>query len=159
MIATDDGAQIVEAPVGSLANAGGNLVAEGALMFVIASMLTAMLWHEPTPQPQPPMPAATSTPEVILTHPVWVQLPRAGDLYPEKAQRMGVEGFAEMRCRVLANGHLDECQLKAESPTGYDLGATLMRSARGFVLTPAQRPAGSDVVLVDVPFKWKMARH
>jgi hypothetical protein len=86
MIATDNGAQIVEAPVGSLANAGGNLAAEGALVFVIASMLAAMLWQEPTPQPQPSGSAANSTPEVLLTHPVWVQLPRAGDLYRKGAE-------------------------------------------------------------------------
>jgi hypothetical protein len=77
----------------------------------------------------------------------------------EKAQKLGVEGFAQIRCRVLVNGHLDECQLKAEIPTGYELGDTLMRSARGYILTPSQRPTGAAVVKVDLMAKWKMARH
>jgi TonB family protein len=68
-------------------------------------------------------------PAAPLRQPEWIRRPNGADLarfYPSAARIAGAHGAATAQCDVLANGHLANCSVIAESPTGLGFGdATL----------------------------------
>ena len=55
----------------------------------------------------------------VITRPTWDRLPTGDDLaryYPERAQRLEVEGRVVMVCRVKATGDLVACEVVSETP-------------------------------------------
>jgi TonB family protein len=47
--------------------------------------------------------------------------------YPEVAQKAGVEGSAEVLCKIAPGGGLEACQITAEEPKGCRFGEALVR--------------------------------
>jgi protein TonB len=82
----------------------------------------------------------------------------AGPFFPERAERFGVSGDAQIECKLGANLSLDACVLISESPKqqGFAEAALLMARRRAITYSqsnPAPQPAVGDTVRVDVPFK------
>lgn len=91
------------------------------------------------PPPEPPPQASEAKPRV-LTNPQFDRQPSADDLaqyYPERANRLGKAGAAELRCTVTARGALAGCVVLGEDPPGFGFGEAALKLARIFKLKPA----------------------
>jgi protein TonB len=87
-----------------------------------------------TPPAPPPAPRA---PEIGA--PTWLKRPGAKEFarfYPDRAQRMGVEGAATITCAVTAAGGLTGCRLLRETPEDYGFGAATLKLAPYFRMSP-----------------------
>ncbi|HSZ50623.1 MAG TPA: energy transducer TonB [Caulobacteraceae bacterium] len=49
------------------------------------------------------------------------------EVYPDRARKLDVEGFAVIRCDAQSQGRLDDCAVDEESPPGFDFGAATLR--------------------------------
>jgi TonB family protein len=49
------------------------------------------------------------------------------EVYPDRARKLDVEGFAVIRCNAMSQGRLDDCVVDEESPPGFDFGAATLR--------------------------------
>jgi protein TonB len=84
------------------------------------------------PPPEPPRPS-------VITNPDWQRKPSGEDIaryYPERAQRMNVEGRATISCQVSAKGTLESCSLVSEDPSDQDFGSAAMRMSKLFRMKP-----------------------
>ncbi len=78
-------------------------------------------------------------------------------LYPEAAVDNHVEGWARMKCRVMADGRLQDCSILAEEPPGFALGKATLYAARFFKMRPQTidgAPVESASVLI--PLVWQL---
>ncbi len=94
-----------------------------------------------------------------LTKPDWAPSPTAaelGQLYPDRAQRLAVEGAATIRCVVQLNGALTDCQIIDEAPQGYGFGAAAVKAAARFRMRPATRDGEPVLGRVTIPLKWRL---
>jgi TonB family protein len=85
---------------------------------------------------------------IVITQPDWVRRPDAEDLeryYPERAQRMNVEGRASISCTVDASGTLQNCSVSNENPSDQGFGDAALQMSKLFKL----RPKTLDGVPVD----------
>jgi protein TonB len=90
----------------------------------------------PVPPPAPPPPEPKPS---VIENPDWLRRPTASDMaryYPERAQRMNVEGRATIACTVDARGGLEACQIVSESPGDQDFGAAALRMSKLFKMRP-----------------------
>jgi TonB family protein len=70
----------------------------------------------------------------------------AGPFSPERAQRLGVSGYAILDCASNADGALTNCLTKDEAPAGYGFGpAARLMALRGWM--KAAPGSGKDVVV------------
>ena len=102
---------------------------------------------DPPPQPDPQPHVGEPKPR-ILTNPQFDRTPNADDLaqyYPERANRLGKEGAAVIRCTVTAKGALVGCVVLSETPPAFGFGDAALKLAKLFKL----KPATSDGVPVD----------
>ncbi len=94
-----------------------------------------------TPQP-PSIYAEENRPTAtIITNPDWEVKPtqdEAERLFPERAQRMGVNGRANLHCRISVL-HLAYCTVTDESPSGFGFGEAAIKLSRYFRLRPLTR--------------------
>ena len=75
----------------------------------------------------------------MIQNPDWLRRPSAAEVaryYPERAQRMGVEGRVTIACTVDAKGGLQACQVVSESPQDQDFGEAALRMSRLFRMRP-----------------------
>lgn len=82
-----------------------------------------------------PAPAAPALPKANI---VWARRPSAASIasvYPQEANRRGIEGKAVLNCSVLANGEL-LCNISSETPTGQGFGKAAIEAARRFRSAP-----------------------
>jgi TonB family protein len=94
-----------------------------------------------------------------LTQPDWATAPTGaelGQLYPDRAQRLGVEGAATVGCVVQLDGSLTDCQVISEAPQGYGFGAAAVKAAGRFRMRPATRDGEPVVGRVAIPLKWRL---
>jgi protein TonB len=96
--------------------------------------------------------AQSVTPPAIRTPP---QSPLA-DLYPERAQRMSVEGDASIRCVVTTEGLLTSCVVVSERPTGYGFGEATVRASSRWRVKPAMRNGVPVEGVVTIPIRWRL---
>jgi len=71
----------------------------------------------------------------VIENPDFSSKPNADDMaryYPDRAQRMGVEGRATFRCTVTAQGKLTDCVITAEDPPGQDFGKQTLQLTKTF---------------------------
>lgn len=94
----------------------------------------------------PPAAAAPATPpaaktassaavEPVIRAPALLSRPGAADLarlYPDRAERLGVEGRTEMSCTVSAAGRAESCRLLSESPGDHRFGRAALELAKTF---------------------------
>ncbi len=95
----------------------------------------------------------------MISNPNWVTPPNGddlADLYPERAQRMEVEGSASIRCKVTIKGTMVECVVVSESPAGYDFGTQTIKASHRWKMKPATRDGQPVEGVVTVPLKWKL---
>lgn len=68
----------------------------------------------------------------VVTRPDWISKPSGEDfarVYPDLAQRVGLNGRATLRCIVDGGGRLTQCTVVSESPAGYGFGAAALKLA------------------------------
>jgi protein TonB len=95
----------------------------------------------------------------VISNPNWVTPPNGddlADLYPERAQRMEVEGSAAIKCKVTVKGTMTECIVVSESPAGYGFGDQTIKASRRWKMKPATRDGQPVEGVVTVPLKWKL---
>lgn len=104
----------------------------------------------PAPKPAPPPP--------IITRPDWLERPTAAQFtryYPDRAARRGVQGRAEIACRVTAGGRLEACAVASERPDGEGFGAAAVKMSRHFKMRPMTRdgvPVAGGTIRIPIRF-------
>lgn len=95
-----------------------------------------------------------------ITEPDWALLPTAADLaeaFPGIAMALDLEGFAQIECRVSADGVLSGCRVLEESPAGLGFGPAAKSLARQFKMKP-KRVDGAPVAggEVGIPIRFRL---
>ena len=104
------------------------------------------------PPPEPPRPS-------VITNPDWQRRPSAEDLeryYPERAQRMNVEGRASIACTVNARGTLEGCSVVSEDPGDAGFGDAALRMSKLFKMRPMTRdgsPVDGGKITIPISFR------
>ncbi|MDE2357331.1 MAG: energy transducer TonB, partial [Alphaproteobacteria bacterium] len=104
-------------------------------------------------QVKPPPPPA------VITNPDWISRPSGDEVnqyYPDRAQRMNVQGRAELECIVTVKGTLTGCTIISESPADQQFGAAAMKLTRFFKMRPQTRdgqPVGGAHVIIPIAFR------
>jgi len=96
-----------------------------------------------------------------ITHPDWARRPSGEDIaqyYPEKAQRLELEGRATVLCKVGVDGRLRDCEVVEESPPDAGFGEATKRLAEEtFRMTPMTRDGVPvDGASVRIPLVYKL---
>jgi protein TonB len=80
--------------------------------------------------------------------------------YPERAQRMEIDGKAVMSCDVTEEGRLTACELVSETPEGYGFGAATLEVSRYFKLKPKLDADGKPVPggRINFPLTWSLPK-
>lgn len=90
----------------------------------------------------------------------WQSLP-PGNLmaghYPQAARAWNVNGCVRLRCRVRADGTLDDCFAEFEAPQGYGFARATLEVAPYFRMKPTA-PDGKSVEggMVEIPIIWHL---
>ncbi len=87
-------------------------------------------------------PPPPSVPAHVIVEPRMVKRPDGADLgayYPDAALRLGVTGFAVLRCGVAADGRLSGCEVLQEAPAGLGFGDAVLKLSTRFQMTPQTR--------------------
>jgi protein TonB len=99
-----------------------------------------------SPRPQPAAQAPSQNP--------------LAEFYPERAQRMDVEGDAKIRCRVTTTGALASCVVVSESPVGYNFGVATLHASTLWHVKPPMRDGVPVEGVITIPVAWRLAhRH
>jgi hypothetical protein len=77
-----------------------------------------------------------------------------GPYFPERAERLNVNGYGVIECRVMAQGVLNACASVSETPDGFDFAAAALRMASVRAITTTGEPtAGTETIRLAVPFQ------
>jgi len=105
----------------------------------------------PAPPPEPAKPAAIQNPD-------WLRRPSADDMarfYPDRAERMNIEGRATIACTVDAKGALQACGVVSETPDDQDFGQAALRMSKLFRMRPMTvdgEPVAGGTVRIPIRF-------
>jgi TonB family protein len=100
--------------------------------------------------PAPSASASTDAPEhpaivygevKFKTDPAYADLGSAGPYYPERAQRMGIRGYAVLGCHIADNLNLSDCTVLVEKPMNVGFGLAALMMARRSWMTAARPDA------------------
>ena len=95
----------------------------------------------------------------MITQPDWLRKPTPEDVsryYPERAQRLNVEGRATISCTVSAQGTLTSCSVTEETPSDQGFGDAAMRMSKLFKMKPQTKdgsPVSGGTVRIPLVFK------
>jgi protein TonB len=107
------------------------------------------------PPPEPPRPS-------VITNPDWARRPSAEDVaryYPDRAQRMELEGRATLSCTVDARGTLNGCTVVEETPDSAGFGDAAMRLSKLFKMKPMSKDgAPVDGGTVRIPLSFRLPK-
>lgn len=85
--------------------------------------------------------------------PEWLRKPSVDDIaryYPDRAQRMEVNGQATLSCTGTAKGTLEGCSVVSESPADYGFGDAAMKLSRWYRIAPL------DGVQITIPIDFSV---
>ena len=105
----------------------------------------------------PPASAPAPVPVSAITPIDWTRQPSEMDManyYPDRANRMGIEGLVRLECTVTPDGLASDCEILAEQPTDQGFGPAALKLSRLFRFRPATKDgvAVSGRVIVPVRF-------
>lgn len=110
--------------------------------------------------PQAPVPPVLAGPRPsIIRMPDWAGRPSGADvarLYPERAQRLEMEGRVVLLCNVEANGFLSGCRAIEETPPDFGFGEAALQMSALFRLKPMTRdgqPVAGGTVRIPLNFR------
>ena len=88
--------------------------------------------------------------------------PNAEDLaryFPDRAQRMNVEGRATISCSVTAKGTLEGCTVVSEDPPDYGFGDSTLKASKLFKMKPKTLD-GAPISggTVRIPLRWVLPK-
>jgi protein TonB len=95
----------------------------------------------------------------VITQPDWLRKPTAEDMaryYPDRAQRMNIEGRATISCTVTAQGTLTSCSVAEEEPAEGGFGDAAMRMSKLFKMRPMTKdgsPVSGGTVRIPIAFR------
>jgi len=102
---------------------------------------------------------AANPPEPTVTRPVWIERPSGEDMardYPKAAIQAGVYGArVVVDCGVVAEGRLDNCLVRQETPARYGFGQATIQLARRFRMAANDldgKPTAGGVVRIPIVF-------
>jgi len=72
--------------------------------------------------------------------------------YPDRAQRMEVNGRAVINCGVTPQGKLIDCKLVSETPADYGFGEAALKMSAYFKMKPSPTPIPDDRVTIPIAF-------
>ena len=77
--------------------------------------------------------------------------------YPERAQRLGLSGYAQIRCVVNALGRMQSCTVVMETPQDNAFGQAALKLSRLFSV-PRRTASGATTAgrSVDIPIRFKL---
>ena len=114
-------------------------------------------------QPKPPAPPPPEPPRPsVITSPDWLRKPTGDDIakyYPERAQRMNVEGRATIHCTVNARGTLESCSVQSEAPDNQDFGSKALQLSKLFKMRPQTKDgAPVDGGQINIPIRFQLPK-
>lgn len=124
------------------------------------TMIVAMATVAASPfGPPPPLEQSLEMPPPI-TNPDWAVKPSGEDVaryYPERAQRLELEGRATVLCQVKVDGRLHACEVVEESPKDAGFGeATRLLAEHEFQMTPRLERGVPVAGSVRIPLIYKL---
>jgi TonB family protein len=121
---------------------------------------TAPTGCEPPQEPLSQTPSDAARPPSVVTNPRWLSVPSPGTmalLYPTKAVRDHVAGFALVECKIQLDHTLTNCTVLEETPPRYGFGEATVRFLRKARMAPRTVDgvpcAGSTV---RYPMQWRL---
>ena len=100
-----------------------------------------------------------AAPEHHVTLPDWKRLPEANifmDVYPKRARALGMEGVATMKCHILRNGRLKDCEVVSQTPPDFGFGEAELKLAKYFLMTPQLIDGKPVEAEVAVPIRFQL---
>ena len=114
-------------------------------------------------EPKPPAPAPEVKRPSVISNPDWARRPSGDDIaryYPDRAQRMGVEGRATISCSVTAKGTLESCSVISEEPADQEFGSAAMRMSKLCKMKPKSLDgAPVDGGTVRIPLRFALPKE
>ena len=110
-------------------------------------------------EPKPPGPETEAPRPSVITNPDWGRRASGEDIaryYPDRAQRMEVEGRVTLSCKVTAKGLLEGCSVVSEDPADQDFGSAALRMTRLFKMRPQTKdgaPVEGGTVRIPLRFQ------
>lgn len=94
----------------------------------------------------------------VIINPDWAQKPTIAEFqksYPPLAAQLHISGSSRLRCTVMEDGTLSDCNVLIETPEGYGFGEASLKLAESLRFRPMLldcKPVGGSSVTI--PFSW-----